>query len=67
MLKIETKAPDFTLNSTPDLQLSLNELKGKKVMLAFYPADRSPVCSNEMSLRLMTIPDTLEKITKNKK
>jgi len=50
MLKNGTKAPDFTLNSTPDQQLSLSELKGKNVILVFYPADWSPVCSDEMSL-----------------
>ena len=50
MLKNGTAAPDFKLNSTPDQQLSLSELKGKKVVLAFYPADWSPVCTDEMSL-----------------
>lgn len=50
MLKNGTKAPDFKLNSTPDQELSLSELKGKKVVLVFYPADWSPVCSDEMSL-----------------
>lgn len=50
MLGNGIKAPDFTLNCTPDQQLSLNELKGKNVILVFYPADWSPVCSDEMSL-----------------
>lgn len=50
MLKVGTKAPDFKLNSTPDQEVSLSELKGKNVVLAFYPADWSPVCSDEMSL-----------------
>lgn len=45
-----TKAPDFTLNSTPDQQLSLNDFKGKKLILAFYPADWSPVCGDQMAL-----------------
>lgn len=43
-------APDFKLHSTPDQKLQLNELKGKNVILAFYPADWSPVCSDQMSL-----------------
>ena len=43
-------APDFKLHSTPDQHLQLNELKGKNVILAFYPADWSPVCSDQMSL-----------------
>jgi peroxiredoxin len=43
-------APDFILNCTPDQKLKLSELKGKNVILAFYPADWSPVCSDQMSL-----------------
>lgn len=50
MLKIGIKAPDFKLNSTPDQELTLSELTGKNVVLVFYPADWSPVCSDEMSL-----------------
>ena len=45
-----TRAPDFTLNSTPDQQLSLGDFKGKKVILTFYPADWSPVCGDQMAL-----------------
>ena len=37
-----TQAPDFTLNVTPDQKLSLSELRGHPVILAFYPADWSP-------------------------
>lgn len=50
MLAIGTQAPDFELNSTPDQKLKLTELRGKKVILAFYPADWSPVCSDQMAL-----------------
>ncbi|MES2138242.1 MAG: peroxiredoxin [Bacteroidota bacterium] len=50
MLTIGTQAPDFELNSTPDQKLKLTELRGKKVILAFYPADWSPVCSDQMAL-----------------
>lgn len=45
-----TAAPDFTLNSTPDQTLTLSELRGKPVILAFYPADWSPVCGDQMAL-----------------
>ena len=44
------RAPDFTLNVTPDQKLSLNELRGQRVVLAFYPADWSPVCGDQMAL-----------------
>ena len=43
-------APDFALKSTPDQTVSLAELRGHPVILAFYPADWSPVCSDQMSL-----------------
>jgi len=50
MLAIDTKAPDFTLLSTPNQSLSLSEFAGKKIILAFYPADWSPVCGDQMAL-----------------
>lgn len=43
-------APDFTLHVTPDQILSLSELRGRPVVLAFYPADWSPVCGDQMAL-----------------
>lgn len=45
-----TAAPDFALHVTPDQTLSLRELRGKPVVLAFYPADWSPVCGDQMAL-----------------
>jgi peroxiredoxin len=45
-----TTAPDFTLPVTPDQSLSLRDLRGQPVVLAFYPADWSPVCSDQMAL-----------------
>jgi len=50
VLPARTKAPDFTLPSTPDQKLKLSELRGRPVILAFYPADWSPVCGDQMSL-----------------
>ncbi len=50
MLATGITAPDFKLYTTPDKRLRLSELKGKKVILAFYPADWSPVCGNQMNL-----------------
>jgi peroxiredoxin len=43
-------APDFTLHTTPDQSVSLSEFKGRPVVLAFYPADWSPVCGDQMAL-----------------
>jgi len=43
-------APLFQLPSTPDQKVSLTEFRGRPVILAFYPADWSPVCGDQMSL-----------------
>jgi peroxiredoxin len=50
ILQAGSPAPDFSLHATPDQKLSLNELRGKPVILAFYPADWSPVCGDQMAL-----------------
>lgn len=51
------RAPDFTLRVTPDQNLSLSELRGQPVVLAFYPADWSPVCSDQMALYNEVLPE----------
>ncbi|MBC6982853.1 redoxin domain-containing protein [Caulobacter sp. 17J80-11] len=51
------KAPDFTLNVTPDQRLSLSEFLGRRVILAFYPADWSPVCGDQMALYNQLLPE----------
>src|ERR1051326_5942809 len=50
MLTKNEIAPDFELYATPDQKFSLQELRGTNVILAFYPADWSPVCGDQMSL-----------------
>ena len=50
ILKPGTTAPDFSLPSTPDQKVLLSEFRGKKVVLAFYPADWSPVCGDQLAL-----------------
>ena len=47
MLKAGDKAPDFTLPSTDDTSVSLKDLRGKKVVLYFYPEDDTPTCTTE--------------------
>ena len=51
-----TIAPDFTLNATPDQTLSLHELRGRPVVLVFYPADWSAVCGDELALFNQALP-----------
>jgi peroxiredoxin len=52
-----TVAPEFTLKSTPDQSVSLSEFRGQPVILAFYPADWSLVCSDQMSLYNEVLPE----------
>lgn len=44
---LNKKIPAFRCNVTPDEQLRLSELKGKKVILYFYPKDNTPGCTTE--------------------
>jgi peroxiredoxin len=50
-------APDFTLHTTPDQTVSLSEFRGQPVILAFYPADWSPVCGDQMALYNEVLPE----------
>src|SRR5262245_12758025 len=49
-LAVGTVAPDFSLHTTPDQKVSLSDFRGQPVILAFYPADWSPVCGDQMAL-----------------
>jgi peroxiredoxin len=55
-----TNAPDFELASASDRTVSLAELRGQPVILAFYPADWSPVCSDQMVLYQEVLPEFLK-------
>jgi peroxiredoxin len=52
-----TRAPEFTLKSTPDQSVSLSEFLGQPVILAFYPADWSLVCSDQIGLYNQVLPE----------
>jgi peroxiredoxin len=52
-----TKAPDFELPSKPDQTVSLADFRGQPVILAFYPGDWSPVCSDQMALYQEVLPE----------
>ena len=48
---IGTEAPDFVLDGTsPDgrAQYVLSDLRGRPVVLAFYPGDETPVCTAQL-------------------
>jgi peroxiredoxin len=52
-----TNAPDFELPSTPSQTVSLTEFRGQPVILAFYPEDWSPVCSDQLALYQELLPE----------
>jgi peroxiredoxin len=52
-----TEAPDFELPATPDQRVSLSEFRARPVILAFYPEDWSPVCSDQLGLYQAVLPE----------
>jgi peroxiredoxin len=51
------EAPDFELAATPDQKVLLSEFRGQPVILAFYPEDWSPVCSDQLALYQTVLPE----------
>jgi peroxiredoxin len=49
-LPVGTRAPDFTLPDASIRPVSLSDFRGKNVVVAFYPLDWSPACSDQLSL-----------------
>jgi peroxiredoxin len=45
-----TQAPDFTLPDQDGKQVSLADFRGQTLLLVFYPADFSPVCTDQLSV-----------------
>jgi peroxiredoxin len=57
VIEVGEKAPDFSLPNHKGEQISLSDFRGRKVMLAFYPSDFSPVCSDQLSIYQEVKPD----------
>jgi peroxiredoxin len=49
-LQVGSQAPDFTLQDAEANEVTLSKLRGKNVVLVFYPLDWSPACSDQLSL-----------------
>jgi peroxiredoxin len=47
-IEVGKEAPDFTLPDENNQPVRLRDLRGGSVVLVFYAADFSPVCSGEM-------------------
>jgi peroxiredoxin len=51
------KLPEFALPVSPNKKVSLSDYRGQTVILAFYPADWSPVCGDQVTLYNEVLPD----------
>lgn len=49
MIEVGATAPDFTLPDQAGQEISLSDFSGRRVLLAFYPLDFSPVCSDQLT------------------
>jgi peroxiredoxin len=56
-----TLAPDFTLADQTGEEVTLSSLRGGKVLLVFYPADFSPVCTDQLSVYEEVLPELRER------
>lgn len=50
MIEPGTRAPDFTLPDQDGNEVSLRDLEGQITVLVFYPADFSPVCTDQLNV-----------------
>jgi peroxiredoxin len=50
-------APVFTLPAGPGQEFSLASFRGRPTVLVFYPGDWSPVCSDQLSLYQLAMPE----------
>ena len=50
MIEPGTRAPDFSLPDHDGNEVSLSDFAGRKLVLAFYPLDFSPVCTDQLGL-----------------
>jgi peroxiredoxin len=58
VLRPGTPAPTFELPGTPDGRTyRLSDHRGRPVVLAFYPADWSPVCTDQLALYNELLPE----------
>jgi peroxiredoxin len=51
------RAPDFTLRDHDLQKVSLADFAGRRLVLAFYPGDFSPVCSDQLSIYQEVLPE----------
>ena len=57
MVEVGTKAPEFCLPNQDDVEICLRDLKGKWIVLYFYPKDSTPGCTTEACEFTEAMPD----------
>ena len=57
MIEASAKAPDFTLPDHAGRVVSLSDFAGRRLLIAFYPLDFSPTCSNQLTLYREIAPE----------
>ncbi len=57
MIEPGSPAPDFSLPDQDGNRVSLSDLRGETVVLVFYPADFSPVCTDQLSVYEEVLPE----------
>lgn len=61
MIAVGEPAPAFTLRNQDGEKVSLDDFKGRRVLLVFYPADFSPACGDQLSIYQEVKPELDEK------
>ena len=57
MIEIDQSAPEFYLPNQDDIEICLRDLKGKWIVLYFYPRDNTPGCTTEACEFTEAAPD----------
>lgn len=60
MIEPGTPAPEFSLRDQDGSEVSLSDFAGRKLVLCFYPADFSPVCTDQLSVYQEVKPEIEE-------
>ena len=50
MIEPGSEAPDFTLPDQEGNEVTLSDLRGRSVLLVFYPGDFSPTCTEQLNV-----------------
>jgi peroxiredoxin len=57
MIEAGTPAPDFSVPDQDGNMVGLGDFSGRKLVLAFYPLDFSPVCTDQLSVYQEVLPE----------